>query len=259
MSDPEAALFYARIGRIAFDGMLDPLDFLHAIETRTRTAHVDYQKIIIVELSIEGPALDWFIQSIQPRMTAMSWAEFRERFMKRFCPEPLRMSYRLRLTSISRGDRSVEDYTREFLRLGRYAEDLMRDQYFVVTTYVTGLGPAFAGMLTTGLNLESVIEMAKEIELRLVRQGAMLDFDQMRGSQTVGFQSTPYSTFQIGSSSQQRGLVQQSQRQQPRYHGSMRHGRGGVRRPVRFSFGATSNSSGQSSGYGSTGSAVSAC
>ena len=43
MSDPEAALFYARVGRISFDGTSDPLDFLHAIKIRTRTAHTEYQ------------------------------------------------------------------------------------------------------------------------------------------------------------------------------------------------------------------------
>lgn len=79
------------------------------------------------------------------------------------------MSYRLRLTNISRGDRSVEEYTREFLRLSRYAEDMMRDQYFIITTYVTGLGSVFSGMATAGLNLEEVIELANEIELRLIR------------------------------------------------------------------------------------------
>ena len=86
------------------------------------------------------------------------------------------MSYQLRLTNIFRGDRSVEDYTREFLRLSRYAEDLMRGQYFAVTIYVTGLSSAFAGMPTEGLTLESVIELAKEIELRLISQGAKPNF-----------------------------------------------------------------------------------
>ena len=57
----------------------------------------------------------------------------------------------------------------------------MRDQYFTVTTYVTGLGSAFARMPTTGLTLESVIELAKEIELRLIRQGVMPDLYQMGG------------------------------------------------------------------------------
>ena len=58
MSDPEAALFYARVGRISFDGISDPWDFLCAIETRTRTTHTEYQQIMIVELSVEGSALD---------------------------------------------------------------------------------------------------------------------------------------------------------------------------------------------------------
>ena len=44
----------------------------------------------------------------------------------------------------------------------------MRDQYFAVTTYVTGLGSAIAGMPTAGLTLESVIKLAKKIELRLI-------------------------------------------------------------------------------------------
>ena len=45
----------------------------------------------------------------------------------------------------------MEEYTREFFKLSHYAEDMMRDQYFVITTYVTSLGTAFAGMPTTGL------------------------------------------------------------------------------------------------------------
>ena len=102
-------------------------------------------------------------------MMTMTWAQFRERFIRRFYLEPLRMSHILRLTSITRGDRSVEEYTSEFLKLGRYIEDLMHDQYFAVTIYVTGLSPTFTGMATTGLTLESVIEFAKKIELRLVR------------------------------------------------------------------------------------------
>lgn len=44
MSDLEAALFYAKVSRISFDGIFDPLDFLYAIETRTRTAHTEYQQ-----------------------------------------------------------------------------------------------------------------------------------------------------------------------------------------------------------------------
>ena len=104
MSDLEATLFYARDGMISFNGTSDPLDFLYAIKIRTRTAHTEYQQIMIVELSVEGPALDWFIQVVQPQMITMTWAQFRERFMRRFYLELMRMSYRLQLTNIFRGD-----------------------------------------------------------------------------------------------------------------------------------------------------------
>ena len=74
MSDPEATLFYAKIGRISFNGIFNPLDFLHAIKTRTRTAYTDYQRVMIVEFSVEGPALDWFMQVVQPQMATITWA-----------------------------------------------------------------------------------------------------------------------------------------------------------------------------------------
>ena len=61
MTDPEAAVFYARVGRISYDGTTDPLDFLYIIESRTWTMHTEYQRMLIVELSIERATLDWFI------------------------------------------------------------------------------------------------------------------------------------------------------------------------------------------------------
>ena len=42
ISDLEAVLFHARVGRISFNRTFDPLDFLHAVETRTQTAHIEY-------------------------------------------------------------------------------------------------------------------------------------------------------------------------------------------------------------------------
>ena len=95
----------------------------------------------------------------------------------------------------------MENYIREFLRLIRYAEDLIRDQYFTITTYVTGLGFAFAGMPTTGLTLEAVIELAKEIELKLIRQRVMPDLYQTKGVLIGISQNTHGTTFQIGSHS----------------------------------------------------------
>ena len=42
MTDANAALLYSRVGRVAFDGTGDALDFINTIETRTRTRYTDY-------------------------------------------------------------------------------------------------------------------------------------------------------------------------------------------------------------------------
>ena len=49
------------MGRISFDGTGDALDFLNIVEARTRTCYTDYQQIIVVELSIQVAAQDWFM------------------------------------------------------------------------------------------------------------------------------------------------------------------------------------------------------
>ena len=69
----------------------------------------------------------------------------------------------------------MEEYSKEFLRLAGYAVDMM-DWYFTIITFITGLGTTFAGMPTTGLTLEEVMELAKEIEQKLIRQGVMPDY-----------------------------------------------------------------------------------
>ena len=144
--------------------------------------------------------------------------------------------------------------------LSRYTEDLMRDQYFAVSIYITGLGSAFAEMPTAGLTLESVIELAKEIELRLIRQGVMPDLYQVRNVLTRGYQSAQHTVFQIGSSSsEQRNRIQQTHQSHSRVHRNSSHGRSRIRRPNRFGTGTISSISGQSSSYGSAGSAPTAC
>ena len=50
MIDADATLLYSRVGRIAFDGSGDALDFINPIEARMRTGYTDYQRIIIMEL-----------------------------------------------------------------------------------------------------------------------------------------------------------------------------------------------------------------
>ena len=63
----------------------------------------------------------------------------------------------------------------------------------------------------------------------------------------------------MGTSSQPRGHFQQGHKPPHRVHKSGRHGHSGIHKSPRFGLGATSISSGQSSGYGSAGSTASAC
>ena len=64
MSDADAALLYSKVGRVSFDGMGDALDFFNIFEAITRIGYTDYQRIMVIELSVQATAQDWFMQSI---------------------------------------------------------------------------------------------------------------------------------------------------------------------------------------------------
>ena len=78
MSDAETAVIYTRVGRFPFDGTGDAMDFINTIEAKTRTRYNDYQRIMVVELSLQAAAQDWFVQSIRPFMSTITWLEFKE-------------------------------------------------------------------------------------------------------------------------------------------------------------------------------------
>ena len=56
MTDTSITLLYSRVGIITFDGSGDALDFINTIEARMRTGYTDYQRIMIVELSVQAAA-----------------------------------------------------------------------------------------------------------------------------------------------------------------------------------------------------------
>ena len=164
MTNADATLLYSRIGRIAFDGSGDALDFINTIEARTRTRYRDYQWIMIVELSVQAAVQNWFMQTIQLSMTTMTQLEFKERFLRFFCLASMRDNYKWQLLHIARGERSVEEFTHEFFRLSSHAADVIQDERRAVELYVTGLGPAYIGMRTGDQRLESVVEEARQLK-----------------------------------------------------------------------------------------------
>ena len=81
-------------------------------------------------------------------MDTMTWIDFKGQFMRYFCPPATRDAFRWQLLYIRRGDRSVEDYSREFLRLLYHAADMREDESGAVDLFVTGLGPIYVGIHT---------------------------------------------------------------------------------------------------------------
>ena len=60
MSDAEATILYTRVGRVPFESIGNAMDFMNTIKARTRTVYNDYQRIMVVELSLQVAAQDWF-------------------------------------------------------------------------------------------------------------------------------------------------------------------------------------------------------
>ena len=76
----------------------------------------------------------------------------------------MRENYRWQLLHIVKGDRSVEEYTHEFLKLSRHVIYMMQDERRVIELFMTRLGPTYIGVRTKDQRLESVIEEARQLE-----------------------------------------------------------------------------------------------
>ena len=111
-----------------------------------------------VELSAQAAAHDWFMQSIRPFMSTMTWLEFKEQFLRFFCLASTRKDYRWQLMHLEKGDRSVEDFTHEFLRLGCFAPDVIQDEDRPAELFVIWLSLAYVNIGPCSRTLPSVIE-----------------------------------------------------------------------------------------------------
>ena len=153
-----------------------------------------------------------------------------------------------------KGDRSVEDFTHEFLRLGRFAPDVMQDEDRASELYVIGLGSAYISIRPGGRTLHSVIEEARQLERHYTMYGSVADPYAGGSDREVMPQSIQQPVFTLGSVDTQAGTSQQRRFQ--RSHRPERKNRrsGG---PNKFRTGVSS-SNGQSSEYDSVGSGPSA-
>ena len=98
-----------------------------------------------------------------------------------------------------KGDRSVEDFTHEFLRLGRFAPDIMQDEDRAAEFFVFGLGSAYVNIRPGGRTLYSVIEEARQFERRYAMYSTVPDPYVSGSSRGVMPQGVQHLVFQLGS------------------------------------------------------------
>ena len=130
----------------------------------------------------------------------------------------MREEQRWKLLNLVRGDRSIEEYTREFFRMSRYAIDVLQDVTRAVELYVFGLGPEFMVIQPEGRSLESVVEEARQVERRHIWHGTMPDPYQSGSVRPT--QIAQQLVFQLGSSDTQgTGFSQQNRHFRTRREG----------------------------------------
>ena len=65
---------------------------------------------------------------------------------------------------LMKGDKSMEDFSHEFLRLGWFVPDVMQDEDRASELFVIGLGSAYINIRPGGRTLHSVLEEARQLE-----------------------------------------------------------------------------------------------
>ena len=146
MSSVDATLLYSLMGIVHFGGPKDALNFIYTIKLWTRTRYADYQWMKMAKLSVLTVAQDQFIQSNQLYITTMTQLEFKEQFLRYFCPASMRDNFIWQLLHIVRDDKLVQEYTHEFFRLLHYTVDVILDERRVMDLFVTGQGPTYIGI-----------------------------------------------------------------------------------------------------------------
>ena len=133
-----------------------------------------------------------------------------------------------------KGDRSVEDFTHEFLRLGRFAPDVMQDEDRAFELFVIGLGSDYISIRPGGRTLHSV-EEARQLERRYTMYGNIADPYAGSSGRGVMAQGVQQPVFLLGSTGAQAGTSHQQKIQRTHRPGRKNHRSGG---PSRFGNGS---------------------
>lgn len=131
----------------SFDGIsLDPaiaLSWLSSIETIFHYMKCpEEQKLQCAVFMLKDDALLWweFVErSIDVTDGPVTWIQFKEAFLKKYYPSTTRSRKKNEFLNLKQGSRSIDEYEREFIRLSRFAPELVDTETKKIERFIMGL------------------------------------------------------------------------------------------------------------------------
>ncbi|VFQ73672.1 unnamed protein product [Cuscuta campestris] len=160
-----------------FDGKDDPDDFIEWLETIERvfdyTEVPEDKKVKLVALKFRGYASTWWTNTTTKRKregkaAVQTWTKMRALLKKKFIPTHYIRENFARLQHLRQGNRSVEEYNREFEELLMRC-DLQENDSQTFVRYLFGLNTQITDTveLQTFENLEELTKLALKVEAQL--------------------------------------------------------------------------------------------
>ncbi|CAA0827382.1 Unknown protein, partial [Striga hermonthica] len=132
-------------------------------------------KMACAELQIEGAAGDWWEDywrlRTEDERDAMRWAQFKTILEDKFYPRHFKQRMAREFAALQQGERSVDEYEREFARKSAFASHLVDTEEKKVAQFLDGLRSNIRLLITSNgfLDYAETVERAQQIEACILR------------------------------------------------------------------------------------------
>ncbi|KAD2804639.1 hypothetical protein E3N88_38016 [Mikania micrantha] len=163
-----------------FKGEVDPLlsqRWIADMEGTFETCHCDAtDEVVFAGNQLRERAKDWWelLRKEKGRegVKSLTWAEFKELFLKRFCPQAAIDRITEEFLHMRHKDESIDTITAVFFDKARFCPDLLQTERMWINRYHSMLNAKYREFLTPSKceTLSELIDCARERELELNRQ-----------------------------------------------------------------------------------------
>jgi hypothetical protein len=151
-----------------FGGSVNPLDaddWLRAILREPEPFHCeDRDKVLLATHQLTGTALAWWENycAAAKDPSAITWDEFVEEFRRYHIPEATLKRKANEFHKLRQGNKSVEEYTYQFIELARYAPEEVDKDSKKQEMFKKGLTPELRTLLTPQIypDFNTIVNMA---------------------------------------------------------------------------------------------------